>query len=108
MTKWLALVAAAALVAVATAPAAQALPPSPFCPGDGLDVTILGMGGGYCNFLFMPDGTYVHCEFGGASVVLFEIASVSNCWRVAADGTRIPPAPLVRDDPWAPPPETTP
>src|SRR6266404_9805926 len=92
------------LAAMVFAPSASALPPSPFCPGDGVDVSVLGVGGGYCDFLFLPDGTFVHCEFGGAGTILFEIASVSNCWRVAADGTRVGPAPLVREPPFPPPP----
>lgn len=91
------------VVAMVSAPTASALPPSPFCPGDGVDVSVLGAGGGYCDFLFLPDGTHVHCEFGGVFIVLVDIVSVSNCWRVNADGTRVPPAPLVRDDPWSPP-----
>jgi hypothetical protein len=88
---------AVALAGVATfwsAPAAGALPPSPFCPGTGTDVTILGAGGGYCDFMFLPDGSFVHCEWGGFDPGLINIASVSNCWRVHADGTRFDPAPL--------------
>lgn len=98
----------AVAAAVAFAPAARSLPPSPFCPGDGVDVSVFGIGGGYCDFLFLPDGTHVHCEFGGAYMVLVEVVSVSNCWRVNADGSRIPPAPLIREPLFPPPAEQPP
>jgi hypothetical protein len=72
-----------------TAPTAEALPPSPFCPGNGTDITVMGAGGGWCDFLFLPDGTHVHCEWGGFNPGLIDVASVSNCWRVGADGGRL-------------------
>jgi hypothetical protein len=85
-------------VALLFPPPASALPPSPFCPGDGTDVTVLGAGGGYCDFLFLPDGVHVHCEWGGFNAGLIDVASMSNCWRVHEDGTRVPaPPPPVRE-----------
>lgn len=89
---------AALVVAGLASPTASALPPSPFCPGNGTDVTVLGGGGGWCDFLFLPDGTHVHCEWGGFNAGLIDVASVSNCWRVYEDGTRVPaPPPPVRE-----------
>lgn len=88
---------AAALVC---APAANALPPGPFCPGEGTDIVVLGGEGGYCDFLFTPDGVHVHCEFGGFVLgSAIEIAGVTNCWRVDRDGNKVPSGPLNRDTP---------
>lgn len=79
------------LLCVFSAPPAGALPPSPVCPGEGGDLSVLGADGGHCDFLFTPDGIHVHCEWGGFTVgMMFEITSVSNCWRVYADGSKVP------------------
>lgn len=51
------------------------------CPGVGGSASVLGAGGGYCDFNFQRTsvGTgHIHCEWGGAS----PIVSMWNCWRV--------------------------
>lgn len=95
------------LASLATAPTADALP-GPMCPGDGTDITVVFAGGGYCDFMFLPDGhgaeTHVHCEWGGV-LQMWNFISINNCWRVNADGSKIPaPPPPQRDLPFLPPP----
>ncbi len=34
-------------------------------PGDGFHQNVLGAYGGYCDFMYLPDGTHVHCEWAG-------------------------------------------
>lgn len=56
------------------------------CPGIGGSASVLGFGGGYCDFNFQPikldaDHWAVmhnHCEWGSAAPVL----GIWNCWRV--------------------------
>jgi hypothetical protein len=83
--------AVAVAIAAATAPSANAVP-GPLCPGDGFDQNVLGADGGYCDFLYLPNGTHVHCEWGGFSLgMMFPISETNNCWRVNEDGSRVPP-----------------
>lgn len=84
---------AALVAALMSAPTADALPPSPFCPGNGTDVVVMGAGGGWCDFMYTPDGLHVHCEWGGFTLGFMDVASVSNCWRVGPDGHRLDPPP---------------
>ena len=94
------LLAAAMLVAALVAgPTAHAMPPGALCPGEGTDITVLGGEGGYCDFLFTPDGLHVHCEWGGFVPGMITIVGVTNCWRVDKDGNKVPSGPLNRDDP---------
>lgn len=80
-------------------PTAAALPgPGPICPGDGQDVNVLGVDAGHCDFMFTPDGIHVHCEWGGYGMPLWQVADATNCWRVDANGDRLPPPPLHRED----------
>jgi hypothetical protein len=89
------------------------------CPGVGGSATVLGAGGGYCDFNFVTTRYgvgHIHCEWGGAS----PIVSIWNCWRVfpgrpdhpalpdpdiIPDGWGVPNALSgpTRDDQWPPP-----
>jgi hypothetical protein len=56
------------------------------CAGPGAAADVLGFGGGYCNFNFVPvkltETTYgvmhTHCEWGGARPII----EMWKCWRV--------------------------
>jgi len=48
------------------------------CPGWGMGANILGAGGGFCDFGFVPGGAHIHCEWGAFAPV----AGGWQCWRV--------------------------
>lgn len=89
--------AAAALVAgglsLATASTASASPE--WCPDN--SVVVFNFGGGYCDWDFWPDGSFMHAEWG----VIFGIWTPPNIFRAC----QVPP-PLGRvitdDDPATP------
>lgn len=84
-------------VALVTAVPAGAEPFGPICPGDGDEVTAVGVTDGYCDFMFTPDGNHVHCKWAGFSLVATEFGGVIRCRRVSQDGS------LINPDPVAPP-----
>jgi hypothetical protein len=81
------------------------------CPGVGIAVNVLGGGGGYCDFDFVPvelanrsfGVMHIHCEFGGFAPV----AASWQCWRVfpgQPDHPRLPDPDIIPDGmgvPWA-------
>ena len=103
MKRWIvaATVTAVAALFCCAAPPARAMPNMPFCPGDGQDTQVMGADKGYCDFMFMPDGSYVHCEWGGFQFGnMMTVAEQDTCWRVNKNGTPAPkPAPIVEPTP---------
>ena len=85
-------IAATVSVGIACAPAAAAMP-GPTCPGNGNDTVVIGADGGWCDYLFMPDGTHVSCRWADWSFLLGDLAGHTECRRVGADGQLLPGSP---------------
>lgn len=67
--------------------------PGPTCPGNGNDTVVIGADGGWCDYLFMPDGTHVSCRWADWSFLLGDLAGHTECRRVGADGQLLPGSP---------------
>lgn len=68
------MVAAGAVYAATVAPAAQAV------PGQCQQVSFLGFSGGFCDDVAMKDGSFSHCETGGAFGM-----TTKNCYQACLD-----------------------
>lgn len=88
---------AAAAVFVASsvwwASPARAMPSIPTCPGNGNDTVVIGADGGWCDFLFMPDGSHVACRWADWSFLIGDIAGHSECRRVDTNEQLLPGSP---------------
>jgi hypothetical protein len=81
------------MISTAMAPHARALPSIPNCPGNGNDSVAIGADGGWCNFMYMPDGTHVSCRWADFSFLIGDIGGHSECRRVDQNGNLLPGSP---------------
>lgn len=86
-----ALLCVAILMVVAATPA-EAMP-GPTCPGNGNDSVAIGADGGWCNFMYMPDGSHVSCRWADFAFLIGEIGGHTECRRVDANGDLLPGSP---------------
>jgi hypothetical protein len=105
---------AALAIAALNAPTAQAMP-GPTCPGNGNDTIVFGASGGWCEYLYMPNGMHVSCRWADWSFLIGDIAGRTECRIVDVNDELAPGSP-----PWGvfghwgdlernpPPPETPP
>lgn len=80
------------LASVAIAPV-QAVPGIPNCPGNGDDSVVIGADGGWCNFLYLPNGSHVSCRWADFAFLIGDIGGHSECRRVDANGKLLPGSP---------------
>ena len=78
---------------IAFASPAHAIPGMPNCPGNGNDSVALGADGGWCNYMYLPDGTHVSCRWADFSFLIGEIGGHQECRIVNADGSLAPGSP---------------
>ena len=81
-------------LAIIFAPVANAVPGLPNCPGNGDDTVAVGADGGWCDFLYLPNGTHVSCRWADFSFPLIgDIGGHQECRIVNADGSLAPGSP---------------
>lgn len=71
---------------------AQALP-GPTCPGNGNESVAIGADGGWCNYLYLPDGSHVSCRWADFMFLIGDIGGHTECRRVDAHNNLLPGSP---------------